>query len=114
MTESKSNDTGTPRSVYGSAERARLQVLADKLRAGGQTPAVMLAPAIADALRQDLPDISDTDIGRVLVALGTDRFTALFSEEGSLVWTVLVNAGLQLTETEWKDDLAWSQTDQQP
>lgn len=48
-----------------------LQVLANQITAQNASIMTQLGPEIADRLRKNLPDMSDLDIGRVRVAVGT-------------------------------------------
>ncbi len=96
------NDPDAGRSPYGAAERAELEHLANQITAGNAAAMNSLGPAIANKLRQKLPDISDVTIGRVLVAVGTE-LPQVFLPECALQWAGLTAAGLQLTEAEWKN-----------
>jgi len=85
--------------AYGAAERARLRTLAAQL-AALNPDAVAGAPAVADILRELLPDVDDVTIGRVLLTVTGGPFTALWRTGGALPGLALV--GLHLTETEWR------------
>jgi len=89
------------RSVYGAAERARLEGLANQITAA--TPASMdvLGPAVADNLRRHLPDLDDVTIGRVLVVIGTECQGLFMEAEPAVLWAGFTAAGLQMTEAEW-------------
>jgi hypothetical protein len=89
------------RSVYGAAERAQLEGLADQITATNAAAMNALGPAIADRLRQKLPDLGDVAIGRVLVAIGTE-FPQLFMPDSAVLWAGFTAAGLQMTEAEWQ------------
>ena len=77
----------------------------------GANPAIRteIAPAVADRLRTTLPDLDDTTIGRVLIALttGPGFIFALMSQEQNpqtqttltRLWATLTAAGLDLTAT---------------
>ena len=89
--------------IYGPKERSRLATLADQLATASGSG--LLATAIADRLRTELPDLDDLTVGRVLVALATE-LPQLFLEEAAslaLTWQGLAAAGLSMTEPEWKD-----------
>ena len=88
------------RSVYGAAERAQLEGLADRITASNASAMDALGPAIADRLRKQLPDLDDVTIGRVLVAVGTN-LDWLFLPDSAVPWAGLTAAGLHLTEAEW-------------
>jgi len=89
--------------VYGVAERARLERLADTLTAANPSAVSHLGPALANRLRMELPDLDDATIGRVLIAIS--RLTHLFAAEvnPAVTWAGLAAAGLQMAEGEWKD-----------
>jgi len=86
---------------YGAVERHELVNLAASLPEHAQ----VFTSAIADALRGSLPDMSDTDIGRVLVSLREAKFFPVFEGmDGGAVRTALVAAGLELTRPAWSED----------
>ncbi len=100
------NDTHTP---YGARERADLTALDTQLHAANPAIRAEIAPAVADRLRTTLPDIDDTTIGRVLLALTTGPgfiFALLRQEQNpqaqtalTRLWATLAAAGLDLTAT---------------
>jgi len=94
-------ELGTGRSPYGAAGRADLQDLADQVTAQSPDVMTLLGPQIAGKLRKKLPDMSDLDIGRVLVAVGTE-LVRFFVPGHEFQWGGLAAAGLLLTEEEWK------------
>ena len=89
--------------IYGPKERSRLATLADQLAAASGSG--LLAAAVADRLRGELPDLDDLIIGRVLVALATEMPQLFIGEAANpaLTWQGLAAAGLSMTEPEWKD-----------
>lgn len=86
--------------IYGAAERHELRDLAATLPGHVH----VLITAVADAVRLELPDMTDVEIGRVLVALRAHRFAPVFTDvDGSGSRSMLVAAGLELTRSEWED-----------
>jgi hypothetical protein len=96
-------DRPAARSVLGARERANCKMLAASLVA--TDPEVMRqAPGIADSFRQQLPDLDDVTIGRILLAAAGSLVPAGFlGGGGPLVLTIMAAAGLHLTDTEWND-----------
>lgn len=90
--------------IYGPKERTELASLSDSIAANNRNIPTVLGPAIADKLRTELPDLDDLTIGRVLVAIGT-CLPGLFQDASApqLAWGGLLQAGLDMTEPEWKD-----------
>jgi hypothetical protein len=97
---------------YGARERADLATLDNELRAADPVIRTEVAPGVADLLRKALPDIDDTTIGRVLIALSTPGsafLRAVIRNEQpeaqaalSRLWATLAGAGLDLTATAWQ------------
>ena len=89
--------------IYGPKERSRLAILADQLATASGSG--LLAAAIADRLRTELPDLDDLTVGRVLIALATEMPQLFVGEAANpvLTWQGLTAAGLSMTEPEWKD-----------
>lgn len=93
-------------------DRGKLQTLAIDLRV--EAPAWMesIGPGIAKLLRQQLPDLDEVTIGRVLLALTTEPGYVLAShfdqrepagkQAARAIWQGLIAAGLHLSEPEWK------------
>jgi hypothetical protein len=91
-------------SPYGARERAKLTILNEGLQVG--YPDGTVPTAIADMLRQQLPDMDDVTIGRVVIALTVEGIIAGVAQGADSrmqnLWAALTIAGLQLTESEWK------------
>ncbi len=99
---------------YGARERAGLATLDAHLRAADPTARTETAPGVADLLRQQLPDLDDTTIGRVLIALTTGPgFLAAVARQpqhpqaqhiAGRIWAALASTGLDLTAPTWQPD----------
>jgi len=95
---------------YGARERAALAALDAQLRAAD--PGRASGTELADLLREQLPDIDDTTLGRVLIALtGESSVIAILvarqqhpaaQEAIARLWAALARAGLELTAPVWQ------------
>lgn len=103
--------TDSQRGPYGARERAVLAGLDAQLRAADPTVHAR-GTELADLLRQQLPDLDDTIIGRVLVALTGESsvLASLVRQQQdpravavvSGLWGTLAAAGLDMTAAAWQ------------
>jgi hypothetical protein len=90
--------------VYNPAQRAALAAVADQIATVSPAVPTILGPAIADVLRKQLPDLDDVTIGRVLIALTSEaKDIILQAPSPGDAWSYVIGAGLDLTQTEWKE-----------
>lgn len=92
-------------SQLGAAERARLRAADAHIKATEPNPE--MGRPLADALRQNLPDLDDVTMGRVLIALGahTGGLVQIYPDNHELrvLSNQIVMAGVDLTAIEWQD-----------
>ena len=90
--------------VYSPKDRAKLVSMAERIEAANPGLTGVLATVIADRLREELPDLDDLVIGRVLIAI-TMQMPMIFLEDipSYVTWQGLAAAGRSMTEPDWRD-----------